>query len=253
MKNGSTAERALHTTESMRILHTTGTLLVQVGRSPAFLLVALVTLTARWVIDLALPLGLSTQRTHELAAAYEVAYLGGLTGAALTAREATRLRPTFRALDGPTRVLAGAASGFGAALAIGACAVVPAHLTRTWQGLPFHANQSLIALALAWLGFVAFAAFACEWFKGARAAAVLAPGAAFLATLLLPVALPSPLNALFEFSAPLRATFDLSALPAHWRAPIWSTLLWGSLAVALAAPPRTPGIERASHALRNPR
>ncbi|MEO1696854.1 MAG: hypothetical protein AAFU73_06140 [Planctomycetota bacterium] len=222
------------------------------ARRPALWLLAGATAAAGRVLDLALPFGLTTQRSHQLAYAYELAFMAGCLSAAMAVGHAIRFAPALRSAGGPARVFATVAVAVLASALVGAAAVLPAHATREWQAVAFESRSSLLALALGWTAFASLAACSAEWLGGTPRPSLTAPAAALVGLLLLPAALPAPLASPFDAGALLHATFDLSAEPAHWRAPVWSTLLWGSLAVARAAPPLAPS-ERSTHALRDPR
>ncbi|MEL6714943.1 MAG: hypothetical protein AAFP86_14270, partial [Planctomycetota bacterium] len=64
------------------------------------------TAVAGRLLDLALPFGLTTQRSHQLAYAYELAFLAGCFSAALAVAHGVRFTPTLRPAGGPARVAA---------------------------------------------------------------------------------------------------------------------------------------------------
>lgn len=220
---------------------------------PSFALLAMGTLVGGWLLHRALPFGLTTGRWHHLATSYELAFAVGAVAATWALIDAQRWEPALRAIGGPARLASSALAALVCATGIASCAIVPAHAMRTWQPIAFDMEASLLALLLGWSPLIALALALTEGLRGLPGPRRAAPLVALAASLTLPVVLPGPIAGLFDSGALLRATFDLSAEAALWRGPLWSTLLWGSLAVALASPARPGGASSLSHAVRNPR
>jgi len=215
-------------------------------RNPLLWGVALATFALRWVLDLTFDLGLTVEGIHELAASYELAFVSGSVGVAIALSAAVRHAAVLEPAGAPARIAAPLVACLVAAAVPAAASIVPAHWTREWQPLPFDSDASRAALLLGWLHLSAIGLAIQPRLDPTRPPNGRAEVAAALGPLALglvaPAALagaPPLLGRLVDVSAPLRASFDLSAPGAHPPAALLSILFWTALA-ALRALPRAP-------------
>lgn len=223
-------------------------------RNPLLWCLAGATFALRWVVDLTFELGLTVDGVHELAASYELAFMGGCLAVALTLAAAVRHAAVLQPASATARIGAPIVAGLLAAAVPAAASIVPAHWSREWQPVPFDADASRTALVLGWAHLTAIGLAVRPALDPTRppsgrteTAAALAPLAVGL---LAPAALgegASFMRQLVDVSAPLQASFDLSAPGAHLTPALLSIVFWTALAAirslpraSLAAPSAAP-------------
>lgn len=213
-----------------------------------------------WGLEHLLPLGLTTDQTHRLAAHYEVAFMGGAAIALLTAARWVRYETLLGELPPIVRALTEWGACTLAALAVAAALVAPAHGLREWQIEEFRFGSSGPALAIALAHLSALLTMGLRVRARDRVVPLaVAAGAALVVPGLLTgeSTLSATLLALLDSSAPLRHSFDFPAEEAHWIRGTLPTLGWVLCAAALASPRRGPRTSATTpispHALRDPR